>query len=38
MWYEIDFNWYTIWIFKQVGLASHIHGARPPARAYANQS
>ncbi|MGA8677502.1 MAG: fatty acid desaturase [Candidatus Acidiferrales bacterium] len=30
-WYEIDFNWYTIWILKQVGLVSHIHRADPPA-------
>jgi fatty-acid desaturase len=36
-WYEIDFNWYTIWVFKQVGLASHLHNGRPPARDYANQ-
>jgi fatty-acid desaturase len=37
-WYEIDVNWYTIWIFKQLGLASHIHQAQLPARVYANQS
>src|SRR5271166_6429426 len=36
-WYEIDFNWYTIWIFKQLGLASHIHQAQLPTRAFANQ-
>jgi stearoyl-CoA desaturase (delta-9 desaturase) len=23
-WYEIDLNWYTIWMFKHIGLASHI--------------
>jgi fatty-acid desaturase len=23
-WYEIDLNWYTIWMFKRIGLASHI--------------
>jgi stearoyl-CoA desaturase (delta-9 desaturase) len=27
-WYEVDFNWYTIWIFKQLGLASRIRGPR----------
>ena len=30
MWYEIDFNWYTICILKQFGLASHIHRAQLP--------
>jgi len=29
-WYEIDFNWYAIWILKQLGLASHIQRARLP--------
>jgi stearoyl-CoA desaturase (delta-9 desaturase) len=24
MWYEIDFNWYGIWILTQLGLASHV--------------
>ncbi len=24
-WYEIDANWYFIWMLKQFGLASHIH-------------
>jgi sn-1 stearoyl-lipid 9-desaturase len=28
MWYEIDFNWYTIWLLKQLGLVSHAHGPR----------
>jgi len=37
-WYEIDVNWYTIWIFKQLGLASRIHDGRPPVRSHANQS
>lgn len=36
-WYEIDFNWYTIWIFKQLGLASGIHDGRPPAHTQANR-
>jgi fatty-acid desaturase len=30
-WYEIDFNWYTIWMFKRLGLASHIRGPQIPA-------
>ncbi|MGC2001359.1 MAG: fatty acid desaturase [Candidatus Acidiferrales bacterium] len=30
-WYEIDCNWYTIWILKQFGLVSHIHRAELPA-------
>ena len=37
-WYEFDFNYYTIWIFKQLGLASRIHDGRPLARTYANQN
>jgi sn-1 stearoyl-lipid 9-desaturase len=36
-WYEIDFNWYTIWLFKRLGLASRIHDGRPPARRTAKQ-
>jgi len=36
-WYEIDCNWYTIWIFKQLGLTSRIHDGRPPARGHAIQ-
>jgi fatty-acid desaturase len=32
-WYEIDFNWYTIWILAQLGLASDIHGPKLPSRA-----
>jgi len=34
-WYEIDLNWYTIWIFKQLGLVSHTHNAVFPARVHA---
>lgn len=30
-WYELDSNWYIIWILKQFGLASHIHRAKPRA-------
>lgn len=30
-WYEIDFNWYGIWILKQLGLASHTHRTKLPA-------
>lgn len=35
-WYEIDLNWYTIWMFKQVGLVSHAHEAPLLARTYAD--
>jgi stearoyl-CoA desaturase (delta-9 desaturase) len=32
-WHQIDFNWYTIWTFKQLGLASGIQRAKlPPLR------
>jgi fatty-acid desaturase len=37
-WYEIDFNWYGIWILGQLGLASHIHRAKLPARVNAGES
>jgi fatty-acid desaturase len=37
-WYEIDLNYYTIWIFRQLGLASRIHEGRPPTRAYGSQT
>jgi fatty-acid desaturase len=33
MWYELDFNWYTIWMLKQLGLASHIQRAKLPEHA-----
>jgi fatty-acid desaturase len=36
-WYEIDFNWYTILMFKQMGLASQIRQTRLPIRVYASQ-
>ncbi len=26
-WYEIDFNWYGIWLMKKLGLASDVHCA-----------
>ena len=29
-WYEIDVNWYTIWMLKQVGLASDIDRVKIP--------
>jgi fatty-acid desaturase len=31
-WYEIDVNWYGIWILKQLGLASHTSRTTLPAR------
>jgi stearoyl-CoA desaturase (delta-9 desaturase) len=37
-WYEIDFNWYAIWILQHLGLASHIHRARLPLNAQPNAS
>ena len=37
-WYEIDVNWYTICVFKLLGLASRIHAAQLPARTLADQS
>ena len=37
-WYEIDFNWYGIWILKQLGLASHIYRAKLPARTHPSGS
>jgi hypothetical protein len=29
--YEIDFNWYSIWILQQFGLVSHIRRTESPA-------
>jgi fatty-acid desaturase len=29
-WYEIDFNWYGIWVLKKLGLASHVYRATLP--------
>jgi fatty-acid desaturase len=37
-WYEIDLNWYTIWILKQFGLVSHIHRAALPAGKHLDKS
>src|SRR5208282_1979795 len=31
-WYEIDFNWYGIWILKQLGLATNINRAKLPVQ------
>jgi hypothetical protein len=28
VWYEIDFNWYAIWIMNKFGLARQIRRAR----------
>jgi hypothetical protein len=28
MWYEIDFNWYAIWIMNKFGLARQIRRAK----------
>ena len=42
-WYEIDFNWYGIWILQRLGLASNVHqtklraGARPGKALIADQ-
>ena len=35
--YEIDLNWYGIWILGQLGLATHIHRAKLPARTSAGE-
>jgi fatty-acid desaturase len=29
-WYEIDFNWYGIWLLEKMGLARRVHVARLP--------
>jgi len=31
-WYEIDLNWYCIWILKQLGLVTHVHRVKLPTR------
>ncbi|MGB2662412.1 MAG: fatty acid desaturase [Candidatus Acidiferrum sp.] len=37
-WYEFDSNWYTIVLFKQLGLASHVQRAKLHAPAHASES
>jgi sn-1 stearoyl-lipid 9-desaturase len=38
-WYEIDFNWYGIWVLKQLGLASNIQRTKlSPARTLVDYS
>jgi len=32
-WYEIDFNWYGIWLLKQLGVATHVNRPKIPAAA-----
>jgi fatty-acid desaturase len=27
-WYEIDLNWYGIWVMKKLGLAGQVHCAK----------
>jgi stearoyl-CoA desaturase (delta-9 desaturase) len=31
VWYEIDINWYGIWILQKIGLAKDVHNYRIPA-------
>jgi len=33
-WYEIDFNWYGIWVLKQLGLAKNVNRAKLSAPPY----
>ncbi|MGH9711609.1 MAG: fatty acid desaturase, partial [Candidatus Acidiferrales bacterium] len=28
-WYEVDLNWYGIWVLKKLGLARQIHRVKP---------
>jgi fatty-acid desaturase len=37
-WYEVDFNWYTIWILQRFGLASNISRVKLPAGARSSKS
>jgi sn-1 stearoyl-lipid 9-desaturase len=37
-WYEVDFNWYGIWIMKKLGLAQKVYTIALPEKAQANQA
>jgi sn-1 stearoyl-lipid 9-desaturase len=36
-WYEVDFNWYGIWVLKKLGLASHVYRAKLPTYQQPNE-
>jgi stearoyl-CoA desaturase (delta-9 desaturase) len=36
-WYEIDVNWYSIWILGRIGLASDIYRAKLHAHAHPSE-
>ena len=36
-WYEIDFNWYAIWIMNKIGLARQIYRAKLPSKNSGNE-
>lgn len=36
-WYEIDLNWYGIWVLKKLGLARQVHCAKLLSRKAANE-
>jgi fatty-acid desaturase len=36
-WYEIDFNWYAIWIMNKIGLAKQIYRAKLPSKNSGNE-
>ena len=37
-WYELDFNWYSILLMKQLGLASDVHRAKLPSLPQTSES
>jgi fatty-acid desaturase len=36
-WYEIDFNWYAIWIMNKIGMARQIYRAKLPSKNHDNE-
>jgi fatty-acid desaturase len=36
-WYEIDFNWYAIWIMNKLGMARQIYRAKLPSKKLDNE-
>jgi fatty-acid desaturase len=37
-WYEVDFNWYGIWILKKLGLAKKVYTIALPEKAHGNEA
>jgi len=36
-WYEVDFNWYAIWVMNKLGMARQIYRAKLPSKKLNNE-